>query len=69
MDTRKRAPHGEERLKSTKTNIDSGSEYHQEKVGYRPIRRKRKCLATHDPQNRLRIFQHEIMLNERAIQE
>jgi hypothetical protein len=29
---------------------------------------EKKCPATQDPQNRLRIFQHQIMLNKRTIQ-
>jgi hypothetical protein len=50
-----------------KTNIHSNSEYHQEKAGYQGITRKRKWPAAQDPQDRLRIFQHKIMLDERAI--
>jgi hypothetical protein len=68
MDKRKKAPHKEEKPKSTRTNIHISAAYHQEKPGYRRIRRKRKCPATQDPQDRLRIFQRQIMLNERAIQ-
>jgi hypothetical protein len=68
MDKRKKAADREAKPKSSKTNIHTGSEYHQEKAGYPRIRRKRKCPATQDPQNRLRIFQHQIMLNEMAIQ-
>jgi hypothetical protein len=68
MDKRKMAPHMDQKHKSTKTNIHISSEYHQEKAGYRRIRRKRKSPATQDPQDRPRIFQHQIMLNERMIQ-
>jgi hypothetical protein len=55
MDKRKKAPHRKEKPKSTKTNIQISSEYHEDKAGYPGIRRKRKCHATQDPQNRLRI--------------
>jgi hypothetical protein len=68
MDNRKKRPHRKEKPKLTKTNIHISSEYHQEKAGYPRIRRKRKCTSTQDPQDRLSIFQHQIMLNERAIQ-
>jgi hypothetical protein len=68
MDKRKKAPHREEKRKLTKTNIHISSDYHQEKAGYPRIRRKRKCPATQDPQDRPRIFQHQITLNERVIQ-
>jgi hypothetical protein len=68
MEKRKKAPYIEEKAKSTKTNIHISSEYHQEKAGYPRMRRKRKCRAMQDPQDRLRISQHQIMLNERAIQ-
>jgi hypothetical protein len=51
----------------SKTNIDIRSEDQQEKAGYSRIRRK-KGPATPDPQDRLRIFQHQIMLSERAVQ-
>jgi hypothetical protein len=56
---RKNAPHKEAKGKSSKTNIHINSEYHQEKAGYTPIRRKRKFPTTQDPQDRLRILQPE----------
>jgi hypothetical protein len=68
MDKRKKAPQREEKAKSTKTNIHVSCEYHHEKTGYARIRHERKCPTTQDPQDSLRIFQHQIMLNERAIQ-
>jgi hypothetical protein len=67
MDKRKKGPHKEKKPKSLKTNIHIISEYHREKAGYPPIRRKRKCHATQDLQDRLRIFQHQLILNEMAI--
>jgi hypothetical protein len=50
------------------TNIDISSEYHQEKAGYPRTRRKRKYRATQDAQDKLKIFQDQVIVNERAIQ-
>jgi hypothetical protein len=61
-------PQKEEKPKSTKTNIHISSEYQSEKAGYPRIGRKRKCPATQDSQQKVRISQHQIMLNARAIQ-
>jgi hypothetical protein len=61
--------HHAKKLKPNRVKqINISSEYHQEKTGYARIRRKRKCRATQDPQDRPRIFQYQIILNERAIQ-
>jgi hypothetical protein len=68
MGKRENAPHKEEKPKSTKTNIHISSKYHQKKAGYPRISREKKWPATQDPQNRLRISQYQITLNERAIQ-
>jgi hypothetical protein len=50
-----------------KTNIYISSEYPQEKARCPRIMPKRKCPSTQDPQDRLRIFQHQILLDKRAI--
>jgi hypothetical protein len=68
MDEKRNTPHREAKPKYSKTEIHITSEHHREKARYPRIRPTRKCHATQDPQNRLRIFQHQIMLNERTIQ-
>jgi hypothetical protein len=68
MDKRKTAPPKEAKPKSTKTKIHFGCEYYQGKAAYPRIREKRKSPTTQDPHDNLRICQHQIMLNERAIQ-
>jgi hypothetical protein len=68
MDKRKKGRHREAKTKSSKINIHISSEYHREKPGDPHIRRKRKCPATQNPQDQLRISQHQILLDERAIQ-
>jgi hypothetical protein len=64
MDKRKNALQKEAKLKSSKTNTDIFSEYHQDKGGYPRIRRKEKCAATQLAQDRPRIFQHQVILND-----
>jgi hypothetical protein len=56
------------KLNRTKQISTLCSEYHRGKARYTPIRQRRKDRATQDPQDRLRILQHQIILNERAIQ-
>jgi hypothetical protein len=68
IDKRKNAPHNESKPQSSKTNIHINSEYHQEEAGYPRIRRKRTRPATQNTQDRLRILQDQMILNERAIQ-
>jgi hypothetical protein len=58
VDQSKKAWHREAETKSNKINIHINSEQHQEKAGYTPVRRNRKCPATQDPQDKLRILQH-----------
>jgi hypothetical protein len=67
IDKMKKSSHKEGKLKSMKTNIYISFEYHQEKARCPRITRKRKCHSTQDSQDRLTVFQHQIMLNERAI--
>jgi hypothetical protein len=51
-----------------KKNSRISSEYHQEKAEF-SRRAETKCRTTQDPQDRMRIFQYQVGLNESAIQE
>jgi hypothetical protein len=65
---KKKTQDREAKTKSGTTNIHISLEGRREKAGYVRIRRKRKCRATRNLQDKSKIFQHEKILNERLIQ-